>query len=379
MTIAFTGGGSGGHFYPIIAIAEAISDIVREEHLIEPALYYLAPDPFDEKALFENGIIYKRIPAGKVRRYASLLNVTDFFVTLSGLIAALLTLFRLYPDVVVSKGGYGSVPTVIAARLLGIPIVIHESDAKPGRANLMAARFAKKIAISFDSAATFFPEKVRSKIARTGIPIRKALMRLEPEGARQYLHLDADAPTVLIIGGSQGAQKINDTVLSALTDLVAFANVIHQTGRANFKAVSAIAQVELGKSPYASRYHPADYLSEVSLQRAAGAADVVVSRAGANSIAEIGLWKKPAIIIPIPESVSHDQRSNAYAYAATGAAVVIEEANLVPHLLISEIKRIVNDPVLAKKMGESASGFTDPDAARILAREVLGIGLSHES
>lgn len=379
MTIAFTGGGSGGHFYPIIAIAEAIEDLVREEHLIEPALYYLAPDPFDEKALFENGIVYKRIPAGKMRRYASFLNVTDLFVTAAGFFTALLTLFRLYPDVVVSKGGYGSVPTVLAARWLGIPVVIHESDAKPGRANLMAAKFAEKIAISFDGAAQYFPEKVRGNIARTGIPIRKALMRLEPEGARQYLHLDKDVPTILIIGGSQGAQKINDVVLSALPDLVSFANVIHQTGRANFKNVQAIAEVELGKSPYASRYHPADYLSEVSLERAAGVADLIISRAGAGSIAEIGLWKKPAIIIPIPEAVSHDQRTNAYAYAATGAAVVIEEANLAPHLLVSEVKRIVNDPALKQKMGESAAGFTDPDAARVLAREVLGIALSHES
>lgn len=379
MTIAFTGGGSGGHFYPIIATAEAIGDLVREEHLIEPALYYLAPDPFDEKALFENGIVYKRIPAGKMRRYASFLNFTDTFVTLAGFITALLTLFRLYPDVVVSKGGYGSVPTVLAARFLGIPVVIHESDAKPGRANLMAAKFAEKIAISFDGAAQYFPEKVRGKIARTGIPIRKALMRLEPEGARQYLSLDKDVPTILIIGGSQGAQKINDVVLTALPDLVSFANIIHQTGRANFKSVQAIAQVELGKSPHASRYHPADYLSEVSLQRAAGVADLIISRAGAGSIAEIGLWKKPAIIIPIPEAVSHDQRTNAYAYAATGAAIVIEEENLAPHLLVSEAKRIVNDPALKQKMGESASGFTDPDAARVLAREVLGIALSHES
>lgn len=379
MTIAFTGGGSGGHFYPIIAIAEAIQDIVREEHLIEPSLYYLAPDPFDEKALFENSIQFKRIPAGKMRRYASVFNFTGLFVTLAGFVTALLTLYRLYPDVIVSKGGYGSVPTVLAARFLGIPVVIHESDAKPGRANLMAAKFAQKIAISFDSAAKYFPEKAKSKIARTGIPIRKALMRLEPEGARQYLSLDKDIPTILIIGGSQGAQKINETVLSALPDLISFANIIHQTGRANFKSVQAIAQVELGKNPNASRYHPADYLSEVSLQRSAAVADVIVSRAGANSIAEIGLWKKPAIIIPIPETVSHDQRTNAYAYASTGAAVVIEEENLVPHLLVSEIHRIVDDPALKEKMGQSAAGFTDPDAARILAREVLGIGLSHES
>ena len=148
MTIAFTGGGSGGHFYPIIAIAEALGDLVREERVLEPKLYYLAPTPYDERALFENRIVYIHIAAGKMRRYFSLQNVTDAFVTLAGTLHAAWTLFRLYPDVVVSKGGYGSVPTVLAARILGIPVIIHESDAKPGRANLFAARFAKKIAIS---------------------------------------------------------------------------------------------------------------------------------------------------------------------------------------------------------------------------------------
>src|ERR1035437_2107338 len=204
MTIAFTGGGSGGHFYPIIAIVEALQDLVREERLIAPTLYYLAPSPFDEKSLFENGIIYINIPAGKMRRYASFLNFSDTLKTISGTISAIVTLFRIYPDVIVSKGGYASVPTVLAARILRIPLIIHESDAKPGRANLLAASWAKKIAISFDSAAQYFPKKVQNKIARTGIPIRKALLRVETEGARQYLKLEENVPTILILGGSQG-------------------------------------------------------------------------------------------------------------------------------------------------------------------------------
>lgn len=379
MTIAFTGGGSGGHFYPVIAIAEALNDVVREERLVAPTLYYLAPDPFDSNALFENGIAYIRIPAGKVRRYASIKNVTDTFITFTGTILAVMTLFRIYPDVVVSKGGYGSVPTTFAARLLRIPVIIHESDAKPGRANLLAAKFAKKIAISFESAAGYFPKRAQGKIARTGIPIRKALTRVETEGARQYLGLEKDVPTVLIMGGSSGAQKINETVLSSLPELVSLANIVHQTGRANIKNVQAIAQVVLANNPHASRYHTVDYLSETSLQRVAGVADLIVSRAGANSLAEIGLWKKPAIIIPIPESVSHDQRTNAYAYARTGAAIVIENDNLSQHLFVSEIRRILGDPELAKRMGNASAGFTDPDAARILAKEVLAIALSHES
>lgn len=379
MTIVFTGGGSGGHFYPIIAIAEALRDISREKYLLEPKMYYLAPTSLDEKALFENGIAYIPISAGKMRRYASARNITDTFVTFFGTISAIVALFRLYPDVVVSKGGYGSVPTVLAAHLLRIPIIIHESDAKPGRANLLAAKWATKIAISFESAARYFPERTQKKIARTGIPIRKALMRTEAEGARQYLKLEPNIPTIFVLGGSQGAVKINEMMLTALPDIVSFANVIHQTGQANFKNVREVASVVLEKNPHADRYHPFNYLDEISLQRSAAVADLIISRAGANSIAEIGLWKKPAILIPIPESVSHDQRTNAYAYARTGAAIVLEEENLAPHILVSEIKRITGDAELGKRMGAAAKGFTDPDAGRILANEILAIGLSHES
>ena len=379
MKIVFTGGGTGGHFYPIIAVAEALQDLAREKHLLMPELYYLAPTSLDEKALFDNGIAYIPIRAGKVRRYVSFRNVTDAFATFLGTISALVTLFRIYPDVVLSKGGYGSVPTVLAARLLRIPVVIHESDAKPGRANLLAAKWATKIAISFEGAAKYFPKKTQNKIARTGIPIRKALMRTEQQGANQYLGLEAKIPTVLVLGGSQGAATINEMVLTALPDLVSFANIIHQTGPNNFKDVQEVANVVLAKSPHRDRYHPVNYLDEVSLQRSSGAADVIVSRAGANSIAEIGLWKKPAILIPIPESVSHDQRTNAYEYARTGAAVVLEEENLAPHILVSEIRRIVGDIELRKQMIKSAEGFTDPDAARILASEVLSIALAHAS
>lgn len=378
MTIAFTGGGTGGHFYPLIAIAEAITQLAAEKHIVEPKFYYFAPDPFDQQALYEHRMVFIRIPAGKVRRYFSFANATDVFVTAWGAIRAFIDLLRVYPDVLVSKGGYGSVPALLAARILRIPIIIHESDSKPGRGSLLAAPFAVKIAISFDSAAQYFPEKTRGKIARTGIPIRRSLAGVEPEGARQELGLDASVPTILIIGGSQGSEMINETILTALPDLVSFANVIHQTGPTNLSEVQSVANVILAENPNAKRYHVFGYLSETAMRRAGGAASIIVSRAGAGSIAEIALWGKPSIIIPIPESISHDQRSNAYAYARTGAATVIEEHNLKPHLLVAEMKRILGNPAITADMSQRAKSFTDPDAARVIAEAVLEIALSHE-
>lgn len=378
MKIVFTGGGTGGHFYPIIAIAEGIRDIVRERHLLSPRMYYIAPTAYDSDALFENEIQFIASPAGKMRRYASLWNVTDFFVTAVGFFWSFVVLLRLYPDMVVSKGGYASVPTVLAAALLGIPLMIHESDAKPGRANLIAARFAYRIAIAFESAAAGFPKDVQKKIARTGIPIRKELSHPEAEGARQYLGLDPRAPTILILGGSSGAVRINDVVMEALPDLVALANVIHQTGRDQYTVMDQTSKVILSRTPDVERYHPFPFLNTLSMRRAAGAADLIISRAGATAIAEIALWGTPAILIPIPEEVSHDQRTNAYAFAHTGGAIVIEEANLTAHLLVSEVRRLLTDSTLRAEMAGKGKDFIDGDAARIIAEEIVAIGLSHE-
>jgi UDP-N-acetylglucosamine--N-acetylmuramyl-(pentapeptide) pyrophosphoryl-undecaprenol N-acetylglucosamine transferase len=378
MKIVFTGGGTGGHFYPIIAVAEALQVVAREKRLLEPQLFYIAPTPFDEAALFANGITYLKSPAGKMRRYASILNFTGIFVTIWGTFWSFVTLLRIYPDVVFSKGGYASVPTVLAASILRIPIVIHESDAKPGRANILASRFAYRIGVAFESVAQYLPPKTRSKVAVTGIPIRAALSFADVAGAAELLGLEKGIPTVLILGGSLGSSRINEMILTGLPDLVAFANVVHQTGKDNFKGVEATSSVILDKNPHAPRYHAFPYLGPEPLRQAASAADIVVSRAGATSIAEISLWKKPAILIPIPEKVSHDQRTNAYTFAHTGAAVVLEEENMTPHVLVSEIRRITSDRALSQSMAAKGASFGNPNAARLIAEELLSIGLSHE-
>lgn len=378
MKIVFAGGGTGGHFYPIIAVAEAIRDIASERHLLAPQLYYIGPVPYDEQALFANGITYIKGRAGKVRRYASLQNFFDLFATLWGTLESIIILLKIYPDVVFSKGGYASVPVVLAARVLGIPIVIHESDSKPGRANLLAAKFATRIAIAFESAAAFFPEKSRTKIALTGIPLRKELMYLDPEGGLKDLALDPAVPTVLVLGGSSGSTTINESVVNALPDLLPYLNVIHQTGKANLEETQKLAKLVAGGHPNESRYHVFPFLSATTLREAAGAAHVIVSRAGATSIAEIALWRRPAVLIPIPEPISHDQRTNAYAYAKTGAAEVIEQQNLTPHLLASEVRRIAEDGALGAKMASFANAFGSEGAARAVAEELLKISLGHE-
>ncbi len=378
MKVVFTGA-AGGHFYPLIAIAEALTDVVASRRLVTPQLYYLSDKAYDEQALFAHNLTFIPIPAGKVRRYFSLKNVSDFFRTVSGFFTALTVLFRIYPDVVVSKGSYASVPVVLAASLLRIPIIIHESDAKPGRANLLAAGRATRIAVSYDSSIKYFPLKVRGKIARTGIPIRKALRSLpDPLDVVSAFKLNPSLPTILVLGGSSGSLRINETLIDALPDLLSFANVIHQTGKSHIKEVTSRSHVVLGTGPHAGTYNPIAFLGEDTLRASASLSQLVISRAGATSIAEISLWQKPAILIPIPEAISHDQRTNAHAYAHLGAATVLEEGNLTPHVLASEARRIIGSEEVSGSMREHASGFANPEAGTLIAEEIVRIGLSHE-
>ena len=379
MKIVFTGGITGGHFYPLIAIAEAIHDLVRKEYIVAPKLYYIAPTPFDSKALFTNQITFLKNTAGKIRRYPSILNFTDFFFTIIGFIWSFFQLLILYPDVVISKGGYASVPTVLAARVLAIPIIIHESDAKPGRANLLASHFAARIAVSFQSSIAYFPKKVQKRIALTGTPVRKALRMSPPKDSATLLGIDSSVPTIFILGGSGGSKHINEIVLAALPDLVKMVNIIHQTGTENIEGVLAVSAIALEENPHSKRYKPFAYLSTQAILQASSVSSLIVSRAGSGTIAEIATWKLPAILIPIPEEVSHDQRKNAYAFAQGGAAVVIEESNLTTHIFISEIQQIISDPDKARHMGEAGASFAQPKAAEIIAKEALAIAITHES
>lgn len=375
MKILFTGGGTGGHFYPIVAVAEALHDAVRERKLLEPQLFYAAPDPYDKEMLIAQNITFVPTAAGKIRNYSSILNFFDYFKTGWGIASAVLRVFFLYPDVVFGKGGYAAFPMLLAARLFRLPVVIHESDAVPGRVNRWAAKFAEKIAISYPEAAEFFPKE---KVAFTGNPIRKAVLLPAREGVYEFLKLDRAVPTLLILGGSQGAQAINEAVLAALPELIEHYQIVHQTGEENFKEVSGRAGVALADSLHKERYKPFGYLNDLALKMSAGAAALVISRAG-STIFEIANWGAPSIIIPIPEPTSHDQVKNAFAYARAGACSVIEQNNLTPRLLVAEINRILTNPQLNQKMKESAKAFSRVDAAKVIADAILDIALSHEA
>jgi len=360
--ILLVGGGTSGHFNPLMAIAEVLKE--RDNEAGETELLYMGPEPHDSAILDTLGIRFVYCPSGKVRRYWSIRNFIDPFKIIAGIVIALVKLFLIYPDVVMSKGSYTSVPVTIAARLLRIPIVIHESDSVPGRATKLNIKAAKYIAISYSESAQFFPQE---KTALVGIPVRKALLESPTGNTASELGLDTSLPTLFVYGGSLGAESINNLILESLTELLPSYNIVHQTGREHFETVKSSAMALVSDTTLLSRYHPIAYVDAKTLNLIYHTAAIVISRAGSTTIFETALHGKPAIVIPIPETISHDQRSNAYAYARAGAAVVMEEGNVRDSLLVAEITRIMSDQSLYERMAKAATDFAPRGAAEKMA------------
>lgn len=381
MKIVLAGGGSGGHFYPLIAIAESIRDIVKERNLLQVKLYYLAANPYNSGILFDYEIEFRKIHAGKIRRYFSIQNLIDIVLTGYGFVEAFFKVFQIFPDVVISKGGFMSLPVVFAAHILNIPIVIHENDSVPGRANLLAGRYAEKIALSYPEAAEYYEKQekkdISDKIAYTGNPLRKNILTPLKEGANEYLGLEPNTPVITILGGSLGAKRINETILDTLPILLESYQIIHQTGKLNFKEVKDTAGVILEKNPKKDRYRCFDYLNELALRMVAGVSTLIISRGG-STIFEIAAWGVPSIIVPIGDSNGDHQRKNSYNYERSGGCIVIDENNMTTEILAQQIKDLMEDRDRLAKMRTGALSFAKTDASYKIAEQVIDIALKHE-
>lgn len=367
MKIVITGAG-GGHFYPLLAVVERIRKEAFTQKIVQPDIYFMSDKPYDEKGLFSLQIKFIKIPAGKLRVYASLATVTDLFKTCCGVVIATFKMYSLYPDMVFAKGGYASFPVLFAAKILSIPVVIHESDTVPGRTTVWAGKFASRIALSYAEAAPFYP---KGHTALTGQPIRDTL--LPPEGFERSGSL-SERPVILVIGGSQGSKNLNEAILRILPELMNKYDVVHQTGEANLEEMKQVTKSVLKDHPFADHYYIEGF---IDLSIFYPKVDMVITRAG-SMMFEIALWQLPMLVVPIPESVSRDQRSNAYAMAGRGIASVLEENNLAPSIMLTEIGRIMEESSNYKKMAEAGRRFeSSRHAASTIARELIRIGLSH--
>jgi len=370
MKILFTGGGTAGHIFPIIAVIRELRKMGSSEEF-----FYLGPkDDFGEIILSQEGIKIKWILAGKIRRYLNwksvLENIIDVLFKIPlGFIQSFFYVFTLAPDLIFSKGGYGSLATVMAGQILQTPIILHESDVTPGLANRFMSKFANQIFVAFPEAQTeYFSEE---KMIAVGNPIRVELLNGDVEKAKEYFDLTGEKPIILILGGSQGAQAVNDLLLAILPQLLTDFEIIHQTGSKNLEQLKAEAKVMVVDETLARRYHPIGFLKEVELRDAFKACDLVVSRAGSGSIFEIAACQKPSILIPLSSSAQDHQLKNAYAYGRTKAAIVMEEANLTPRFFLEKIKYLFANPDEMAKMSQQAKEFSRPDSAKIIAGFII--------
>ncbi|MDO8515679.1 MAG: UDP-N-acetylglucosamine--N-acetylmuramyl-(pentapeptide) pyrophosphoryl-undecaprenol N-acetylglucosamine transferase, partial [bacterium] len=372
--IAFTGGGSGGHVYPLIAVAEALREEAKKVPGVVIDLHYFGPLDDYARTIAEQNISIHPILSSKYRRYFSIENVFDVPKFFIGIFQSFFKLYGLMPDVIFSKGGPGALPVVIVGWFYRIPIIIHESDAIPGLTNSLSARFARRIAVSFPNTLEYFHP---SRVVLTGNPIRSVFTHGAPEqgAAKNILGFDSTKPLLLVLGGSQGSAHINEFIVLNVINLIAFTQVLHQTGPTNFLETKKLADASLldltVKEELKSRYEAVGFLDAEKLRTALSASDVVVARAGSGALAEIAAAGKPSVLIPLEGAANDHQKVNAYEFAKTGAAVVIEEENLATYIFTTTLKSILDNPEVKKKMHLASAVFGNPDAAILVANEIL--------
>ena len=323
--IVMTGGGTAGHVTPNIALMPALKEAGYDIH-------YIGSHTGIEKPLIEaENIPYHGIASGKLRRYFDLKNFSDPFRVVQGYAQAIGLMMKLKPDIVFSKGGFVSVPVVLAAKTCGVPAIIHESDITPGLANRIAIKGASKVCCNFPETMKYLPAE---KAVLTGSPIRKELLSGDKEKA--YLHCGFPAekkPVLLIIGGSLGSKAINDAVRKVLPQLLKNFHIIHLCGKGNLDTTLD------GTTGYAQfEYVSAELTDMLAL------ADLAISRAGANSICELLALHKPNILIPLSAAASRgDQILNANSFKQQGFSYVMEEETVTDESLLSAVVEVYNN------------------------------------
>ncbi|MBI4991884.1 MAG: UDP-N-acetylglucosamine--N-acetylmuramyl-(pentapeptide) pyrophosphoryl-undecaprenol N-acetylglucosamine transferase [Candidatus Harrisonbacteria bacterium] len=378
LRVLLAGGGTGGHIYPLIAVAGELKTLAEPYGITLDMRYFGSARGYAED-IINSDIDFVPIISSKLRRYWTPLNLIDIPKFFLSLIQLLWKLFWFMPDVVFSKGGPGALAIILVSRFYLIPVVIHESDTIPGLTNSISGKLAKKIFLAFASTDEYFPKK---DVEVIGNPVREFLFQqiadLEPAGdkalaeAKKLLGFDSSQPLLLIIGGSQGAERLNNFVLESLEVFIKDFQILHQVGITNYDNYKKEFEF-LAKDwdeNLKKRYHFVPFFQD-NMGIALTAADFAISRSGAGSIFELAAFGKPAILIPLPESANDHQRENAYNYAHIGAAIVIEEANLLSHLIMDELNKLFKNPELLQKMSDAARSFYRPDAATIIAKYLL--------
>ncbi|MDR1618259.1 MAG: undecaprenyldiphospho-muramoylpentapeptide beta-N-acetylglucosaminyltransferase [Treponema sp.] len=361
VSIAFTGGGTGGHIYPGLAVAS------RVKERLPCRIFWIGSNTGMDRAIVEEaGLEFFGIPSGRLRRYFSLKTVPDFFRVLAGFFAARRVLRAQRPLLLFSKGGFVSVPPCAAAAGLGIPVFTHESDFSPGLATRINARFAARgrgrIFAAYGDTAAFFPPSLRDRVTVSGNPVRSAFRDADAGKGRAFLDIPPGESILLVLGGSQGARDLNELVREALPELTKYYTVVHQTGPKNCRDL-----------PAAEKYRPYPYIG-AEMPHVLAAADLVLGRSGAGTVWECAVAGKPMVLVPLSGSGTRgDQVENAGYFERRGAALALSGGGLDGRLLGETIGRLALDGERRRAMAAAAAAIGKVDGAALIAEAVLEI------
>jgi UDP-N-acetylglucosamine--N-acetylmuramyl-(pentapeptide) pyrophosphoryl-undecaprenol N-acetylglucosamine transferase len=379
--VIVAGGGTGGHTYPAAAAIRALRGFVSEAGTGIDVLWVGTPDSLEQRVAAEHDVAFAAVRAGKLRRDRNPLrmlntaNLKDALRLPGSVFAAHQLVARHRPDAVLTTGGYVSAPIGAAAAIRRRPLLIHEQTTGLGKANALLARVASRVALSSDASLELLPPRIRAAAVVTGNPIRPELATGDAKAAIEALEWTGylpELPTVYITGGAQGARQINDLIIALLPELLGVANVVHQCGRASYSEVSAYAATlpELVRG----RYRVCEFVG-AELPDVLALADVVVSRSGAGTLAELTTLGKPSILIPYPHSVGGEQIRNARHLADRGAARALIGEDATVDNLRRQVFPLLADPAARAAMAGAAQVLGHPNAAEHLALAVLDLAV----
>jgi len=366
LRLVITGGGTGGHVHPALAVVEEL----RGRGIPLELLWIGSSGDVEGPAALRAAIPFRAIKTGKLRRYFDKETFVDAGRLPIGTAQAWRILRAFRPDVIFSTGGFVSVPTVIAGARIA-PILTHEQTAILGLATRINLRFADVLAISFERSSAR-AQSFKGRVALTGNPVRSSLRNGDAARARADLGFSADLPILYITGGARGATPINQRIEPLLPELLQSVQIIHQTGPSSANSdFATLTQLRSGlPSPLKERYHVTEFVRE-NLADIFAAADLVLCRAGAGTVAELSYLGKPGLLIPLPNTGGREQDENARVLADSGGAIVISQDEANPDRLRADLHRLLRDPERLSSMGRSAAKIARPEAASLLANELL--------
>ena len=370
MRVLVSGGGTGGHIYPALAIATSLSTLYNAE-----ILFLGSDDGLEKELVPAAGFRLATVKAGRLRRYVSPETITGVMRIPSGMIQAISIVRKFRPDVAFTSGGYVAVPAALASRVNGVPLLMHQQDVPPNLSNRLAAPMATRISVAFADSLPYFPAR---KTLLLGNPVRQAMLDVRattPQAARAALDLDAAMPLLLVTGGSQGARHLNQTVCQALPGLLAHCQVHHISGKELYNETRAQADSLLASQDDAllRRYRLVAYLNE-EMPLALQAADLVLCRSGASTLTELAILGKPSVLVPLSPAVGGvAQQENAAMFARKQAASVIPDEDLKPEILVERVLSILASKAQIAAMAQAASTFAQPDATRNITEELVRI------